>query len=488
MKKIIIIGGGIGGLATAALLGKKGYSVTLLEKNEMVGGRASIFSEKGFTFDMGPSWYLMPDVFEKYFSYFGKKPSDFFKLKRLNPQYRVFFGSGEFVDISSNLKENLALFEKMEKGAGKKVSEYLEQAEKMYVASVTHLLYNNFTSITDFLKKDIMREGRKLPIYKSLDSFVSGYVKDERIKQILEYTIVFLGGSPHNTPAFYSLMSHIDFHMGVFYPMGGMYEVIKGLITLCKDNEVIIKTKESVEQIIVENGKAIGVISNKKLLRADIVLANADYHHVETQLLTKEWQTYSESYWKKKTLAPSTFLMYLGIKGRVQNLSHHNLFFANDWRAHFDEIFKNPSWPKKPSYYVCAPSKSDSSVAPKDSENIFFLTPIASGLKDTDVQREKYAKQVLSDLEKQIDERFQDRIVVKRIFTQRDFQGRYNAYKGTALGLAHTLFQTAFFRPQNKSKKVSNLYFVGQYTQPGIGMPICLISAELVANRIHHEQ
>lgn len=488
MKKILIIGGGIGGLAAAALLGRKGYKVTLLEKNEMVGGRASVFSEKGFTFDMGPSWYLMPDVFEKYFSYFKKKPSDFFTLQRLDPQYRVFFGSGEVIDISSSLKKNLALFEKMESGAGAKVNEYLQQAEKMYIASVTHLLYNNFTSIKDFLKKDIMREGRKLPIYKSLDSFVSGYVKDERIKQILEYTIVFLGGSPHNTPAFYSLMSHIDFHMGVFYPLGGIYEVIKGLITLCEENNVTIKTKQEVKKIVVKDGNAVGVMIKGKILLADIVLANADYHHVETQLLEKEWQTYSESYWKRKTLAPSTFLMFLGVKGRVKNLSHHNLFFANDWRAHFDEIFKNPTWPKKPSYYVCAPSKTDSSVAPKNSENIFFLTPIASGLKDTDAQREKYAKQVLSDLEKQLGETFQDRIVVKKIFTQRDFQGRYNAYKGTALGLAHTLFQTALFRPQNKSKKVSNLYFVGQYTQPGIGMPICLISAELVTNRISNEQ
>ena len=486
-KKVIIIGAGISGLATAALLAKEGFKVTILEKNKLPGGRASVWKTKGFTFDMGPSWYLMPDIFEKYFSLFGKKPVDFFKLKRLDPHYRVYFGKNDYLDIVKDLNKNLSIFESIEPGAGKKLKEFLDTAEYQYNAAIKHILYKNFTKISDFFTLDIAKEGRKLNVFQNLDSYISKYVKDKRLKQILEYSIVFLGGSPHNTPAFYSIMSHIDFNMGVFYPENGIFTVIQALVQLAESNGARIKYNSNVDQIVVEEGKSTGVYVKNKFIPADIVISNADYPHTENQLLEEKWQSYSKRYWAKKTLAPSSFNLYLGIKGKIKNLKHHTLSFANDWEIHFKDIFANPSWPDKPSYYMCCPSKTDKTVAPIGHENLFILVPVASGLSDSDKFREEYSNKVISDIEDLIGEKIADRIVVKRIYSHRDYIKDFHSYKGSALGLAHTLLQTAVFRPQNKSKKVNNLYYVGQFTQPGIGMPMCLISAQLVSERIQNE-
>lgn len=483
-KTVVIIGAGIGGLATAALLGKQGYSVTVLEKNSGIGGRARVWKKQGFTFDMGPSWYLMPDIFERFFREFGKTSADFYSLHHLNPHYRVFFNANEYVDIKKDIQQNLRLFEKMEKGSAEKVRQYLKEAETNYNAAVDHILYHNYTTFRDFLKPAIAKAGRKLNVLEKLHTYTNRFTKNERIKQILQYSIVFLGGSPKNTPAFYSIMSHIDFTLGVYYPMGGMYSFISALETLCKENKVQIKTNESVTRILIRDGKATGVKTKKNTYTADIIISNADYPFTETQLLDNKYQTYPEKYWKKRTIAPSAFLLYLGVKGKVKNLEHHNLFFANNWEDHFDQIFKHPAWPEKPSYYISCPSKTDSSVAPEGCENIFFLVPVPAGLKDDDRTRERYADKVLTHLEELIGEQFINRIMVKRIYSHRDFSVDYNAYQGTALGLAHTLRQTALFRPRIQSKKVKNLFYVGQYTQPGIGMPMCLISAELAAHEV----
>jgi 1-hydroxy-2-isopentenylcarotenoid 3,4-desaturase len=483
-KHVLIIGGGIGGLATAALLGKQGYKVTVLEKNEAIGGRASVWKSKGFTFDLGPSWYLMPDVFEKYFALFGRKPNELFQLHHLDPHYRVYFGKKDFVDIKKSISKNLDLFDSLEPGVSERIKTYLTTAETQYNAAIKYILYNNYSSIKDFLSHDLAREGRKLNIFENLDHYVSRFTTSERVKQILEYTIVFLGGSPKNTPAFYSIMSHIDFKLGVFYPMGGVYQIVKALEKLCRENGVIIKTNQEVTEIVVDGKVAKQVKTINATYDADIVISNADYPFTETMLLPKEARTYPESYWQKKTIAPSAFLIYLGVKGKIKNLKHHNLFFANNWEEHFEQIFKDPQWPEKPSYYVCSPSKTDPSVAPKDDENLFVLVPVPAGIEDTDAIRKSYADKILSHLEGLLDENFVDRIVVKKVFSQRDFIERYNAYKGTALGLAHTLTQTALFRPRMRSKKVQNLFYVGQYTQPGIGMPMCMISAEIIAKEI----
>lgn len=486
-KDVIIIGAGIGGLATAALLGKKGYNVTVLEKNKTIGGRAMQFDAKGFTFDMGPSWYLMPDAFERYYKQFNKKPSDFLKLIPLSPQYRIFFSKKEYVDISRDLKENLALFETYEKGAAKNIAEYVKKSEYVYNSAMKYFVYKNYRSIFDFFNKKLMFEGAQLKLHKSLDAYISQYTKNDRVKKILEYSTVFLGISPKKAPALFTLLSYVDFKMGVFYPDGGIHKIIESLEQLCKENNVRIITNQEVEKIVVENGKIIGVKTHNKTYTSDLVISNADYPFTETQLLEKKYRTYGQEYWKKKTIAPSAFILYLGIKGKVKNLKHHNLFFEHDWQKHFDEIFDDPKWPDKPSFYVSCPSKTDKTVAPKDCENIFVLVPVAPGLNDTDKIRKEYRTKIIKELEEMTGDILSDRILYERIFAQRDYKDLYNAYKGTALGLAHTFFQSAAFRPQNKSKKVKGLYYVGQYTLPGVGMPMCLIGAEILTDRILKE-
>lgn len=487
-KKVIIIGAGIGGLATGALLGKMGFDVTILEKNKSIGGRAMRFKSKGFTFDMGPSWYLMPDVFERYFKLFRKKPSDFFRLKRLDPQYRIFFTADDFVDIRSSIKENYKLFDSIEPGSSAKIREYLNHAKFQYRIAMDEFVYKNYLKVTDFLNPTMVSEGPKLHVFESLDKYITRYTTNDKLRKILQYSMVFLGGSTKNTPALYSIMSHIDFHMGVFYPVGGIYSIIEALETLCRQYNVTIKTNQEVNRIGVEKNRATIVETAHKKYAADIVVSNADYPFTEVHLLEPKHQTYPASYWSKKTIAPSAFILHLGIRGKLKKLKHHNLFFADDWETHFDEIFTDPKWPDKPSYYVCCPTKSDTTVAPRGHENIFVLVPIASGLEDNEEIRKQYAARMLAHLESLAGEPIKKRIVTQRIFSLRDYQTLYNSYKGTALGLTHTLFQTAIFRPANRSKKVKNLYYVGQYTVPGVGMPMCLISSQLVAERIRNEQ
>ncbi len=486
-KDVIIIGAGIGGLSTAALLGKKGYNVTVLEKNKTIGGRAMQFEAKGFRFDMGPSWYLMPDAFERYYKLFNKKPSDFFKLISLSPQYRIFFSKNEHVDISRDLKENLALFETYEKGAAENIAEYVKKSEYVYKSAMRYFIYKNYRSIFDFFNKKLMFEGAQLKLHKNLDSYISQYTKNDRIKKILEYSTVFLGISPKKAPALFTLLSYVDFKMGVFYPNGGVYKIIDSLEKLCKENGVRVITNQEVEKIIIKNGKAEVIKTQNKTYNCDLVISNADYPFTETRLLEKQYRTYDEEYWKKKTIAPSAFILYLGIKGKVKNLKHHNLFFEHDWQNHFDEIFDDPKWPDKPSFYVSCPSKTDRTVAPSGCENLFVLVPVAPGLNDTDKIRKEYRDKIITELEEITGDIISDRIVFERIFAQRDYKELYNAYKGTALGLAHTFFQSAAFRPQNKSKKVKNLYYVGQYTLPGVGIPMCLIGAEILVDRIKKE-
>lgn len=487
-KKVIIIGGGIGGLATAALLGKAGYQVTLIEKNKHVGGRASVWKSKGFSFDMGPSWYLMPDVFENFFAKFNKKAKDLLRLKRLDPHYRVYFGQHDYIDISLDMGKNDALFESLEVGSSIRIRNFLQKAKHDYDIAMRYLLYKEFKSLKDFLTIDLMREGRKLNLFQNLDQYVKSIVKNKKIQQILMYPIVFLGGSPKKTPSFYSILSHVDFNLGVFYPMGGIYSIIAALESLAKENGVKIITNKPVSKIVVKNSVAIGVRAGNNTYLADCIISNADYAFTELHLLDTEYQTYTEVYWKKRTIAPSAFILYLGLNKNIPSLKHHTLSFAHDWELHFDQIFSRPSYPDSPSFYICAPSKTDSSVAPKDCENLFILVPISPFIKDTRKKKRAYADFILGEVEKLLDENIRDHIVVHKIFSVNDFKDCYNAYQGTALGLAHTLKQTALLRPAMKSKKVNNLYYVGQYTQPGVGMPMCLISAELVSRRIYEEQ
>jgi phytoene desaturase len=486
-NKVIIIGSGIGGLGTACMLGKAGYEVTLLEKNSKIGGRANIFEANGFRFDMGPSWYLMPDVFEHFFNLMGEKIEDHLDLQKLDPSYRIVFtDTGKVVEMKSNIEEDSIVFEELEPGSSKNLKRYLELSKQQYEIALSRFMYKNYNSLKDFFSWEMMIEGRKLSVFSKMQTYVEKFFKTDYVQKIMQYQLVFLGSSPYNTPALYNIMSHIDFNMGVFYPKGGIYEIIIALERITKKYNVKIRTNSAVKQILVEQGEAKCVIlENGEKIFADIIISNADIHHTETKLLANESRTYKEDYWEKKTLAPSAFIMYLGIDKKYPDLRHHTLMFSKDWKKNFAEIFDNPTWPEDPSYYVCAPSVTDKTVAPEGKENLFVLVPIAPGLEDTDEVREEYSKKVISMLEKHLSLKdLNQHIEFKRIYCVRDFANDYNSYKGSALGLAHTLRQTAIFRPDTKSKKVKNLYYVGGNTNPGIGMPICLISAELVYKRL----
>jgi phytoene desaturase len=487
-KKVVVIGAGIGGLGTAGLFAKKGYDVTVLEKNATLGGRANIFEADGFKFDMGPSWYLAPDLFEHFFKLMDERVEDHMDLVRLSPSYRIFFRNDpKPLDIHSDIAVDSAAFEAIERGSAEKLRAYLKQSEYQYEVATQHFMYKNYDTVFDFFNRRVMTEGQKLSVFSKMHSFVSRFFKTKKLQQVMEYTMVFLGTSPYEAPALYNLMSHMDFNQGVFYPQGGFYELIRALAGIAEKNGAVLRSNTPVTEIIAVNGSATGVrLESGELLEADIVISNADMWFTETHLLDERWRALPQKYWNKRVMAPSAFIMYLGVKERLPNLIHHNLLFSEDWRANFDDIYKTPKLPDDPSLYICAPSITDPSVAPEGKENLFVLVPIASGLTMSEEQKHAYGDRILQVIERDMDlPGLREKVEYRRIYTVEDFAADYNAYKGTALGLAHTIWQTAIFRPNNRSKKVRNLYYVGAGTNPGIGTQICLISAELVYKRVH---
>lgn len=488
MPRTIVIGGGLGGLALAALLASHGHEVTLLEKNQKLGGRANTFSDKGFTFDMGPSWYMMPEVFEKFFSLFGKKVSDYYELKRLDTHYKVMFDDHRTYNVVSDIKKNLHLFAEHEKDGDVKLHRYLEKSQYLYNEALEKLILLNYQSLRPVLSPAVLLNLLSFDLFRSFHDYTKQSFSNPDLQKILEFTTVFLGGSPYNTPAFYSLIAHADYNLGIWHPMGGIYKVVEAVVSLARENGVTIKTGESVERILVENGQAKAVHTDTSTYEADFVVCNADYQFCETQLLPPEAQTYPEKFWQNATLSPSAFLLYLGIDGKLPQLEHHNLYFGDNWEEHFSTVYKKANWPDNPSYYIHCPSRTDSSLAPKKGETVIVLVPIAAGLPDSSEIREKMTKQVITHLSNLIDEDISSRILTKRVFTLNDFSKEYNAYRGSAFGLAHTLRQTALFRPKNFSKKVKNLYYVGQYTNPGVGMPMVLLSAQIAAEMILNDK
>ena len=482
----IVVGGGIGGLGSACLLAKSGWKVELFEKNEQLGGVASQFSEGGFTFDMGPSWYLMPDVFQNFFHLLGEKVEDHLDLVKLGPSYKIFFkGKNRAVSLYSDLERDIPALEEIEPGCGAALRDYLERSKFQYEIALEGFVYKNYDTVFDFFNKQTMIQGQKLQVFAKMNKYVEKFFHTDELQKIMEYQLVFLGSSPYDTPAFYNIMSHIDFNMGVYYPKGGIHEIPKALGKIAEKHGAVLHTSSPVEKILTEKGRAVGVkLADGTEKRAAKVIVNANIRHAESLLKPAERQ-FSESYWESRTLAPSAFILYLGVEGRIPTLTHHNLIFSEDWRKNFGEIFDAPQWPSDPSLYVCAPSVTDDAVAPEGCENLFVLVPMAPGMTATDEQLQKYAEKTLETMETVMEiPNLRARIKYQRIFWAKDFIERYNNYKGTALGLAHTMNQTAILRPNNTSKKVKDLYFVGANTNPGIGMPICLISAELAYKRI----
>jgi len=488
-KKVIIIGAGIGGLGTAALLSKRGYDVTILEKNEKIGGRANIFTAEGYTFDMGPSWYLMPDVFEHFYDLMEEDINKHLNLVKLGPSYKVFFpGDPEYpvVDIHSDLKKDLPTLEQFEPGITPKLRKYLETSGKQYELAKKSFMYRNYDSIFDFFKWELMKEGRHMNPLQTMEKYLNKNFSDDRVKKILEYTLVFLGSEPKKTPALYNIMNFIDFHYGVYYPKGGIYTIIDSLKSMNDTHGTTIHTNTGVSEIIIENKTATGVrLENGEIMNADYIISNADLHFTETKLIAeKKHQTFPEKYWDKAVMGPSAFIMYLGLDREVPNLTHHNLRFAQNWKENFKELFDEPALPTDPSYYVCKPTHTDTNIAPKGKDILFMLVPIAAGMTITDDMKKSYRDKIIGMMKTDLNlPDLEESIVYEKSYWGDDFGRDYNAYKGTALGMAHTLKQT-LLRPGNKSKKVKNLFYVGAGTNPGIGMPICLISAELMYKRL----
>lgn len=487
-KHVVIIGAGIGGIATANLLAKAGYDVTVIEKNDQPGGRAGLLKKDGFTFDTGPSWYLMPDVFDHYFSLLGKSISDEIELTRLSPAYKVFFENHPPVEITSNLDVDAETFEKIEQGTGKKLQSYVKKGDIIYRLSLKHFLYTNFASIRSFLKTDILRRGPTMSrlAFTPIDNYVRRFVTDTRLRQILEYPMVFLGSSPFSAPAIYSLMSALDFKEGVFYPQGGIYTIIERLVAASEELNVSMQLNTSVTSIDTKDGKVVGVtLANGTRVSADIVISNADLHFTETSLLKPADRSYPASYWNKREAGPSALLMYLGVRGSLPELEHHNLFFVDDWKENFDAIFENKQLPNPASIYICKPSATDTTVAPEGHENVFVLVPLPAGYSVESHALRKAADAYLLQIEKSLGiKNLRHRIVTKELFGPHDFHEKFNAWQNTALGPSHILKQSAIFRTPNKSRKVKNLYYVGGSTTPGIGLPMCLIGAELIYKRL----
>jgi phytoene desaturase len=481
MKKIIIVGSGFSSLSVASYLAQDGHKVEIFEKNEMPGGRARQFKRDGFTFDIGPSWYWMPDVFDSYFGDFGKKVADYYKLEKLDPGYEVYFDNQESIKIGDSLEKIYAAFEEEEAGSSVPLKRFIKKAADNYDIAIKDLVYRPGISPLELVTPaTIKKVGYFLSTIKKE---VMKEFNNPRLAQILQFPVLFLGAKPSQTPAFYNFMNFADFGLGTWHPDKGMYSVVEGMVKLAKELGVTFHLNENVEEILVENKKAVGIISNGKKHKADIVISGADYHHSET-LLQPQYRAYSEAYWDKKTFAPSSLLFFIGMDKKVKNVSHHTLFFDVDFDAHAADIYDHPKWPTEPLFYANFPSITDASMAPEGKEACFLLIPIAPGLEDTEELRQKYFDIVIDRLETLTDQTIRDSILFTESFCVNDFVEQYNSYKGNAYGMANTLLQTAFLRPKLKSKKVENLYFTGQLTVPGPGVPPSLISGKLVANLV----
>ncbi|MDC6406602.1 MULTISPECIES: phytoene desaturase family protein [Maribacter] len=476
-KNIAIIGSGFSSLSAACYLAKAGHQVSIYEKNESIGGRAAQLIKDGFTFDMGPSWYWMPDIFEKFFSDFGKKTSDYYQLDKLSPAYKIFFAD-DVITIGDCIDKICTEFERIESGSSVHLRKFIALAQENYEIAINKIVLRPGLSPFELVTKETVLKVDQF--FKTISSEVRKKFKNPKLIATLEFPVLFLGAKPSDTPSFYSFMNFADFGLGTWHPQGGMYRIIEAMGSLAEELGVKIHTHANVEKILVTKNICNGIICNGSTILADIVVSGADYHHSES-LLDAEYRQYSEAYWNKKTFAPSSLLFYIAFDGKLKNVDHHNLFFDTDFERHAEEIYDNPQWPTSPLFYANFPSITDESMAPEGCETGFFLVPIAPGLEDTEALREQYFDLIMDRFEEKTGQKVLDKIRFKETFCVNDFVERYNSYKGNAYGMANTLSQTAFLRPKLKSGKVKNLYFTGQLTVPGPGVPPSLISGKLVS-------
>jgi len=484
MKNVSIIGAGFSGLTAATCLADQGFSVSVFEKNSTPGGRARKFTSDGFTFDMGPSWYWMPDVFERFFGRFDKKVSDYYKLVRLDPSYRVYFGKEDFLDVPAGFEKLKTFFDQLESGSSEKLIRFLDEAKFKYETGMNKLVYNPGLNWKELLDWELIRGVSRLQVFSSVSTNIRKYFTNPRIIQLLEFPVLFLGATPQSTPALYTLMNYADLVLGTWYPIGGMSQVVQGLEQLAKEKgaQFFYDSPVSDLNLNVREIKSISVNGNN--VRTDHVIASADYHHVEQNLLPTHLRKYKPNYWDNRVLAPSCLIFFLGLNKKVTGLLHHTLFFDEDFGLHAKEIYKEPKWPTSPQFYVSCPSITDHSVAPEGCENLMILIPVASGLSDTEEIREKYFQLVMERLESLLGEELISTIIIKRSYAHRDFIKDYNAFKGNAYGLANTLLQTANLKPTIVNRSVSNLVYAGQMTVPGPGVPPAIISGQVAAKII----
>ncbi|MEN9686189.1 MAG: phytoene desaturase [Bacteroidota bacterium] len=467
-------------------MAKAGWEVTVLEKHAIPGGRARQLLAEGFTFDMGPSWYWMPDVFERYFEQFSKKTSDYYALTRLDPSYRIYFPDGP-LDIPADFTALKKLFESIEEGAGEQLEKFMSEAARKYAIGIKKLVFKPGLSLSEFLDIDLMKGLLKLDVFSSMRAHVARYFRHPKLVEMMEFPVLFLGALPEHTPALYSLMNYADIKGGTWYPRGGMFQIVKGMHALATELGVQFKFNEEVKEIKVAGGIASGLVTvspkgEEKTYRMDAIIGGADYHHIETTLLPAAYRTYSERYWEKRVMAPGCLLYYVGLNKKIKNLQHHTLFFDSSFAVHGNEIYTNKKWPTNPLFYVSATSVTDPSLAPEGCENLFLLIPVAAGLEgDTEELRQKYFELILDRMEQYYGQPIRDAVIYQKSFAQKDFISEYHAFKGNAYGLANTLGQTAVLKPSCKSKKVNNLFYTGQLTIPGPGVPPSLISGEVVA-------
>lgn len=482
-KNIAIIGAGISGLTCAAFLAKAGHKVTIFEKNAGIGGRARQFkTDNGFTFDMGPSWYWMPDVFEKFYQQFGYTAHDFYQLVRLNPSYQIIWGQNDTTLLSANFEELQEQFETLEPGSGEKLTHFLIDASKKYKIGMQDLVYKPSLSLLEFAQSSVLKGLFSMHLFTSYAKFIRRYFKHPKICSILEFPILFLGATPQNTPALYSLMNYADIQLGTWYPMGGMFEFVKAFERIALEQGVTIKTDHEIKRFVYLDRKVCFLETNQGEFQVDYVVNSGDYAHIETLLGDKA--NYTAKYWDNRVMAPSSLIFYLGIDQSIPKLEHHNLFFDEDFSIHAEEIYEQPKWPTAPLFYASCPSKTDASVAPAGKENLFLLMPIAPDLQDSSELREKYFNLIMDRLEKFTDFPIRQHICYEQSYCVNDFKNDYHAFKGNAYGLANTLRQTAILKPRIRNKHLDNLYYTGQLTVPGPGIPPAIVSGEVVAKQI----
>ncbi len=485
MAKIAVIGAGFSGLSAAAYMSASGHEVHVFEKNQTAGGRArQLFTEKGYVFDMGPSWYWMPDVFERFFKDFGYSTADFYNLNLLDPSFNIVFKGQETMSIPSDFEELCQTFESIEEGSSLQLRRFMTEAQFKYEQGMERLVYMPGLSLGEFADLEFLKGTLRLQVFSSFSKHVRRYFTNPKLIALMEFPVLFLGAMPQDTPALYSLMNYAGLKLGTWYPEGGFGKVIESIKEVGQRNGVSFYFDSPVEKILTKQGRVTGISVAGEDLQFDAVVAAADYHHVEQKLLPVSFRNYKEAYWEKKTFAPSCLIYYLGVSKKLKQLEHHTLFFEEDLFQHSVEIYKNPQWPSKPLFYVCSPSQSDDTVAPAGHENLFLLMPLAPGLEDSECMREKYFHLMMERLEKYLEQSVLPYLDYKQSYCVNDFISDYNSYKGNAYGLANTLRQTAILKPKIRNKKLSNLFYAGQLTVPGPGVPPALISGKIVAEQI----